>query len=1166
MAEESTIKKKAFVVPKGVTFKIAEGHGAFPSERSKYRLATSSSAVPVMRAEAAASDEVGARLSRTLRPAAAAATPTLATAPEEAPTGPAEMPSAADIVSVPTDMIHKLKARVAGRTGAKWESAKPPGDSPQISRTILSSQSLEGAPIKAALSKIVDAEIKPMDEIYRPISSGDYRKFIYETYSKYSLFAQLATTIGRAPQRSEKTIDKNACAKRDPNKVEFFYYQKFVRDYLSRGTPYRGLLVYHGLGSGKTCTSIAAAEALYWGGRKTIWVLTPATLSNNYRKDLAKCGFFPLRTNNYWQFLKTTPDTYTADPVTGATIPKISPTTMWLTRVMGLPEDIIVKQGGAWVPDPSRDSNWSALSHEMKESIRVQMDAHLNHRFKFIHYNGVTAGTLSTLAYDQMKKGRGLFDDAVVVIDEIHNLVRTINGTRIGSKPVSQFIHDVEPISYNWNMEKSRDLPPEIAGKFKYPRGYTLYRLLQNAVNAKIIALSATPMINYAQEFAILLNIIGGEQRTVEISLAEAARGPDVDAKLQAWARNHPHIDFFAVEESNKKPILTLTPVPFRFKKVIGEGQEYIMRGFVRIAGDTTTNSSLFSHERNMEKWAKTLIDELVALGVFTAKTAEKPDLFRVPTYQLLMDNDAAFITQFINRATLTIMKPDILKARATGLISYYRGGSEELMPRSISELVRVPMSEYMFTKYVTARGEEIDMESKKSKDPAAGETERAGKRGRTAAEMDLYAQAVKTPQTGFLSQSRAACNWVFPEDVPRPSLTDKQMEEILGGDAVIAADMEESYERDMGPADHDRIPRMVGTSAAAAAGGDGGDDGEDESNEMKEAAAAAVIEDEQEAAPTTSVMDATMRGIVGTLMQGLEAKGPEYLRDNLATYSAKYAEILARIRVSPGPALVYSQFKTLEGLGIFAAALRAAEEGYLPLDIQKDPRTGDWEIPAVLMDPRRPRYILYTGDQALDKRRLLLQLYNADVAGLPARLAEQCRILLGADPDNRNGRVARVFMITQSGAEGISLFNTRQVHIMEPYWNNVRLQQVTGRAIRLCSHMNLPWDDRIVNVYTYLSVFSEEQKAVSKTTGVVTRVVSLDGFKTTDEKIFELAEVKQRLADGLFEIAQTAATDCAIHSFEQGDGTVTCYQFPVGTRPTFMYHPDIKRDLALSI
>ena len=50
-------------------------------------------------------------------------------------------------------------------------------------------------------------------------------------------------------KKSKKTEDK-----------ELYKNQKIVTDYLNIYSPYRGLLIYHGLGTGKTCTSIAVAE------------------------------------------------------------------------------------------------------------------------------------------------------------------------------------------------------------------------------------------------------------------------------------------------------------------------------------------------------------------------------------------------------------------------------------------------------------------------------------------------------------------------------------------------------------------------------------------------------------------------------------------------------------------------------------------------------------------------------------------------------------------------------------------------------------------------------------------------------------------------------------------------------------------------------------------
>jgi hypothetical protein len=1048
--------------------------------------------------------------------------------------------------------VAAIKEKLAGVETVARMTNPPPEDAPvvplkeffreeskQLQSLILTKPQVDVQP-----PKVEGPDGKETAPVYRPITAPAFRRFIVQTYNQYSPFLQKLIATGRRDRVGEEEIDKDACKRRDPNKVETFYYQKFVRDYLSRGSPYRGLLVYHGLGSGKTCTSIAAAEALYWGGQKTIYVLTPATLSNNYRRELGKCGYFPFKSNNHWEFLQV------RDPSKPQSVEFY-----WLETVLGLPRALIQKQGGGWVPNPDRPSNWDSLSPQVRESIRFQQAEHLAHRFKFIHYNGVTPAILAQLASAGVKEGKSVFDDAVIIVDEIHNLVRTINGTQIGGKPISTVIEKVEPREFSWSTPLGRERPG-----FRYPRGYTLYRLIQNAVGAKIVALSATPMINYAQEMAILMNLVGGEIRMTSISLKAMARDPGTLKRLEAWAQQHPQIDFYTVEEAvDRTTVLNLTPVPFGYAKVL-PGGNFAERGFVR-QRPSDAGKVEASRERNMDTWTVALLRELEAGGFITAGTAEeaatavaaarasgpgtvpKTKAFTLHTLPMLPEDPKEFVSHFVNRNTLEIMNANVLKARASGLISYYRGGSKELMPHTVKNVeVKVPMSEYMFQEYSKARAAELEMEGVAPEVPEAGTgAEPAKRRGMTAAEQDLYSQATKTQQTGFLALSRAACNWVFPEDVPRPKISVKQQTKLLGieVDGIVAADSVVDVDADLEVAE--RGPVVA--------------DGDAETT-------AAVLPDEPAAVAAPSALDSTLSGILGTLMSGLEVKADEYLNEGLDQFSPKYAAILGNIRASPGPVLVYSQFKTLEGLGIFAAALRAAPEKYLPLDIQKN-SAGEWEIPEGLLTGEaagRPRYILYTGDQELEKRRYLLQLYNADVAGLPPRLSAQCAALLAGAPDNRDGRVCRIFMITQSGAEGISLFNTRQVHVMEPYWNNVRIQQVVGRAIRLCSHMNLPWDDRTVDVFTYLSVFSDKQKAEGSK-----QLMMADKGMTTDQMIFDIATKKQKLADGLMEIAQSAAVDCDLHFHEHGEAT-QCFSFSEAGGPMFMYHPEWRKDLAAGV
>ena len=44
----------------------------------------------------------------------------------------------------------------------------------------------------------------------------------------------------------------------------------------------------------------------------------------------------------------------------------------------------------------------------------------------------------------------------------------------------------------------------------------------------------------------------------------------------------------------------------------------------------------------------------------------------------------------------------------------------------------------------------------------------------------------------------------------------------------------------------------------------------------------------------------------------------------------------------------------------------------------------------------------------------------------------------------------------------------------MEPYWHPVRLEQVIGRARRVCSHVDLPLAKREIKIYIYIMTFSQ--------------------------------------------------------------------------------------------
>ena len=96
----------------------------------------------------------------------------------------------------------------------------------------------------------------------------------------------------------------------------------------------------------------------------------------------------------------------------------------------------------------------------------------------------------------------------------------------------------------------------------------------------------------------------------------------------------------------------------------------------------------------------------------------------------------------------------------------------------------------------------------------------------------------------------------------------------------------------------------------------------------------------------------------------------------------------------------------------------------------------------------------------------------NKRIMEISRDLGHRPTVFIRFNPDEYikdNGEIIKVLMITAAGSEGINLRNTRYVHIMEPYWHPARVEQVIGRARRLCSHQSLPVQLQTVEVFLYL-------------------------------------------------------------------------------------------------
>jgi hypothetical protein len=609
-----------------------------------------------------------------------------------------------------------------------------------------------------------------------------------------------------------------------------------------------------------------------------------------------------------------------------------------------------------------------------------------------------------------------MFDDSVVIVEEAHNLIgAVINESELKRK---------------------------------------LYDMIYKAQNCKVVALSGTPTINRPQEIAFLMNLLRGPIERVTVPTKSAMTWDE--ALMTAFFRQQKDVD--TIEYNSVKHELKLTRNPPYFESVYNDKGDRIAVKY----------SKEFKQEPDIKKWASEWKTEFE--NKFAGVELLGEDKMGVENLECLPTEYEDFMKTFVDG--LNIKNALLLGRRIQGLVSYYKGADEKLIPKRLDEdktLQKIEMSDEQYLRYLEARKIEIDREAKKNRNPSLND------------ELGSYRMT-----------SRLVCNFAVPPEFKYKMSEEGETEYSLRGKPIPEDKLE--------------------------------------------------------------------------ILKKIDAEPERFLTPKaLPNFSPKMAQMLKDLKSTVGKdgdfnnQFVYSEYKSLEGLGLFKLILN--HNGFQPYKLKKE--GGQWREGE--MEKGVPAYASYTGDEDEDEREMARLVFNGETEKLPSSLK-----------DSLKERKLCIMMGTKAAAEGITLKNVRNVYIMEPYWNPARIEQVIGRAIRVNSHSSLPEDQRNVTVKLYMSVFSAKQlkdqegpnitqiRRNDTTTKRYEGNEPIEAFLSSDEVLYDMSYKKGKIIKGISTILKQAAVDCEIHRklHSKEQPVIQCMRFDTSvTAEDLAYRPSYLND-----
>ena len=445
-----------------------------------------------------------------------------------------------------------------------------------------------------------------------------------------------------------------------------------------------------------------------------------------------------------------------------------------------------------------------------------------------------------------------------------------------------------------------------------------------------------------------------------------------------------------------------------------------------------------------------------------------RPGLF--PTSEAIFEQ--LFISSS-NFASLNENTKNMFQRRILGLVSYYIGATPDKFAQKIIHYINIPMKPYhqeIYNFYEKIEEEKERMMMKMS-------------RGKVGDTMSTYS-----------SYTRQSCNFVFPsisdtingEKRPRPShFRIKETDAVVIDEGKQIEKKKELVKSKAEVLEYLKTIRMFVNAFI---------------DFMKD-----IMRVDKESKHTLQDDVKNFRTKYDSSFTDFMDADDEKSKLLEAMYnsSPKFVRIIFNILKTKGTVMIYSNYVEMEGLQLLKIYLSFF--GFIGMDEDKELDKTKLNIETKLSKDGL-RWCEFHGGIERETRRLNKEIFNK--------------------ADNKYGQYCKIIMISPAGAEGINLNNVRQVHILEPYWNEVRIEQVIGRALRYCQHKDLPMEERRVDIFRY-------------------KMVRTGGKITTDEKMEDISRKKNNLLLSFIEAIKEAAVDCELFKAHNMMGSkYKCFQF----------------------